>query len=97
MTNKEKAHQLYNELSHKCNSLHYGHAVSTLVRMAEWKDQQHAKECESLVGLAVKESRQVFIDRACEWLEMQVEYYVFDDGEMEVQYMLEDFRKAMEE
>ena len=34
MNNKEKAYQLYNELSHKCYSLHYGHTVKALIEMA---------------------------------------------------------------
>lgn len=58
MTNEEKAMEIVSGFD----------AIGMLVEMAEWKDKQHAKECESLVGLAVKESRQVFIDKACEFL-----------------------------
>ena len=38
----------------------------------------------------------IAIDKACEWLETHVEYWVYDDGYMDVNAMLKDFRKAME-
>lgn len=56
------------------------------------------KECESLVGLAVKEARQVFIDKACECfclsqcMGYQATHKCFDDGRCD---SYNDFRKAM--
>lgn len=64
--------------------------------MAEWKDQQHAKECESLVGLAVKEARRVFVEKACEWISnMSIEYAeMIEKGHCN--WIADDFREAME-
>ena len=49
------------------------------------------KECESLVGLAVKEARQVFIDKACEWFRERNSCACDEWLDKEC----EDFRKAM--
>lgn len=43
------------------------------------------------------EQKAVDIEKACEWLEMNVEYWLYDDGFFDVLAMLKDFRKAMEE
>lgn len=61
------------------------------VEGADWKDQQAAKDCESLVGLAVKEARQVFIDKACEVINQ------FCEGlePHRRNFTIDDFRKAM--
>ena len=40
MTNEGKAIQIYNDLSHKWDSLHYGYITKALMEMAEWKDNQ---------------------------------------------------------
>lgn len=64
MTNKEKAYQLYNELSRKWSSLHYGHTINTLVEMAEWKDQQFREYLEK---------------KKAEHKEGQIGYYIFTD------------------
>ena len=94
MTNLDKAREI--GAKHGIgNSGFDSDIIDAIKEMAEWKDQQHAKECESLVGLAVKEARQVFIDKACEWLEKYMESLGYIDewcrnGE-------DDFRKAMTE
>lgn len=43
------------------------------------------------------EQKAIDIEKACEWLEMNVEYWLYDDGFFDVLAMLKDFRKAMEE
>lgn len=57
------------------------------------------KECESLVGLAVKEARRVFVEKACEWLDNtlpNIEYITNASAlrQTKKQY-IESFRKAM--
>lgn len=97
MTNEEKARELVSGYGRCCKE----ECRLIALKMAEWKDQQHAKECESLVGLAVKESRQVFIDKACRWL---VEHThdaaalgnITCTSVMTEGTLIEDFRKAME-
>lgn len=37
------------------------------------------------------------IDKACEWLEMHIDYWIYEDGYIDITSMLKDFRKAMEE
>lgn len=92
MTNEEKASKLAVVLADPNDQiLTYANFKSLLLEMAEWKDQQHAKECESLVGLAVKEARQVFIDKACEWIRERNSYACDEWLDKEC----EDFRKAM--
>lgn len=53
------------------------------------------KECESLVRLAVKEARQVFVDKACEWITVKGVFCGDTCGDLK--RYVEDFRKAMEE
>lgn len=60
------------------------------------------KECETMVGIAVKEAKQVFIEKACEWLKSQAdECFVSGDsvGEHLVfkDLNLAEFLKALEE
>lgn len=59
-------------------------------------------ECETMVGYAAKECKQVLIDKACEWLKAHYKVIYWevesptrrgDIGE----YLAEDFRTAMEE
>lgn len=61
------------------------------------------KECMTMVDAAVKEAKQVFIDKACEWMKVHVATAYIDMGkgglsECHCQdWWLDDFRKAMEE
>lgn len=47
------------------------------------------KECETMVGAAVKEAQQVFLERACEWLKKNTFLGTHP-------YELNEFIKAME-
>lgn len=78
MTNKEKA-KLISEQFH-CNDVAYDAAE----QMAEWKDEQHAKE------------KQQWIEKACKWLKENIDdYYVTCEFEQWFDDMFEDFRKVM--
>lgn len=90
MTNEEKAMEIS---SHRTSLDYEIMAYDGALEMAKWKDQQHAKDCESLVGLAVEEARQVFIDEACEIVrDLANEYF----GDWEQSCKFEDkFRNAM--
>jgi hypothetical protein len=55
MTNEEKAEQIAQY--HCANKLNLIQAYNAALDMAEWKDEEHAKE------------KQQWIEKACEWLE----------------------------
>lgn len=98
MTKEEKAHEIADLLS--INAGEYTIVRASALKMADWKDQQHAKECENLVGLAVKEARQVFIDKACEFLNERLypTVKVLNEDLVDVidrWELIDEFRKAM--
>lgn len=79
MTNEEKAIQIYNELSHKCDSLHYGHTTKALIEMAEWKDKQYSEiikeECNASYESGYAEGTRNAEKKFKEYLEEEGTYY----------------------
>lgn len=65
----------------------------------EWQLSTESRDLafDEWLMLQLDRQKQQFIEKACEWLEMNIEYWLYDDGFLDVPAMLKDFRKAMEE
>lgn len=72
-------------------------AQSWLAKAREELTNQEELTIERAYELGRIRGKKDAIDKACEWLEMYAEYWLYDDGYFDVRAMLTDFRKAMEE
>lgn len=90
MTNEEKARELAFEspqcqiyIDNKCNQNFPCDRFKVALEMAQWKDEEHAKQ------------KQQWIDKAAEWLRMTMDF--FNNGEFNTEKFVNDFKQAMEE
>lgn len=77
MTNEEKVLELMPTKSG------YYEITDALLKMAEWKDEQFAKE------------KQALIDKACEWLKENASKHIHGNYAFLKGLMLEEFQQAM--
>lgn len=87
MTNEEKAREVAKKHMPFCG-VPITECIAAALEMAEWKDEQHAKE------------KQQWIEKACKWLKENIhDYYTTGDGGDEFEGwfddMFEDFREEM--
>lgn len=77
MLNKEKSRLLALQIKEEVGlSEHSLERVAEIICEAlDEKNREHAKECESMVGAAVKEAKQVYISRACEQFEKELRQF----------------------
>lgn len=77
MLNKEKARLLALQIKEEVGiSEHSLERVAEIIcKTLDEKDRGHAKECETMVGIAAKEAGQVYVSRACEQFEKELRQF----------------------